>query len=193
MSIDRRLRDELERDAARVSVDVERNLGAVEARSRHRGPALAPLLAGAALIVAILVIRFGPTDTVGGPSPQPSAAASANPYEPIAGIYRATLESSGESAIDGSWTMELRANGTIVLAPPPSFSYGSVAPSGISYAIDGDRLRTDMFYNDFCSAVGVYTWALRGESLTLTPATEPCALRRALLGTSPWTKLQQPD
>ena len=190
MPIDRRLREDLGRDANRIHVDIERNLGAVQARVRHRGPSLLiPAIAAAAVLAIVIGLRFAPPNAIGGPTGTPSASAGANPFEAIAGIYRATLDAPDDASVAGSWTMELRRNGTLVLAPPTTFSYGSIAPSGISYTIEGDRLRTDMFYNDFCASVGAYTWSLRGDVLTLSPASESCAIRKALLATSPWTRL----
>jgi hypothetical protein len=189
MSFDRRLRDELERDAARIPVDTERNLGAIEGRMRDRGPSLAPALIAVSAIVLVVLVRVAPPQSAGGPSSAPSPTPSANPVAEIAGIYRTTLDSADDPKVVGTWTMELRTNGTIVLSPPTSFSGASIPPSGISYSIEADRFRTDMFYNDFCTSVGTYAWSVRSGTLTLTPSVESCALRRTLLATSTWTRL----
>jgi hypothetical protein len=91
VSLDRRIRDELEHDAERVVVDVERNLRQVEARAgrRSRIGSLAPL-AAAAVVVLVLVVRFGPGLTgTGGPGPSPnqgSPTPTASPFHcPAAG------------------------------------------------------------------------------------------------------------
>jgi hypothetical protein len=85
VSLDRRLRDELQHDARRVEVDVERNLDAVEARARRRNGvgALAPL-AAIALVVLVVAVRSGlGLPGVGGPGSSPnqgSPAPSSTPF-----------------------------------------------------------------------------------------------------------------
>lgn len=83
MSLEQRLRTDLERQAHGIVVDVERNLEAVEARARRRnsvGPA--PLLLAAAAIVVIAIgLRFGLT-------PPPGPGASPSPARPTATPYR---------------------------------------------------------------------------------------------------------
>lgn len=193
MSIERRLRRDLEQEAREIEVDVERNLIAVETRTRRRGSSLLlPVFAGAAVLVAAMLIRFPATPSVGGPSAAPSPVVTPNPFAAIAGTYRATIDAGADPEVAGTWTMDLRRNGVLVLVAPASFTYGSISPTGISYTIEGDRLRTDLFYNDFCPSVGVYAWSLAGERLTLTPVTEACAIREALLATSPWTLSSAP-
>ena len=104
MSFDRRLRNELRRDADQIDPEVERNLGAVEAMGRHR-PAIgwSILVATAIVLVLALGLRIGATSNpaVGGsPTPSPSATASplvsaetpAASFDAIAGTYSVTLD-----------------------------------------------------------------------------------------------------
>lgn len=86
MSFDQRLRDELAREAAHLDVDVERQLGSVEARAARRRSVGGPtLVLAAAIVVAALILRTGPlpatTDpgsagsSPSGPGPRASATA----------------------------------------------------------------------------------------------------------------------
>lgn len=195
MSIDRRLRRDLERDAGRIEVDVDRNLGAVEARARHRGPfSLVPVLAAAALIVVAFTLRLAPAPNSGTPTPAPTSSGTTAPTSPdyaaIAGTYRVSLEAGLEvDDVTGTWTMQLSEDGEVLLTPPASFAGPSLTPTGIGFALDGDRFRTDLFYNDYCRSVGAYSWTRGAGHLTLAPVDEDCPIRRALLSTTPWTEL----
>jgi hypothetical protein len=201
VSLDRRLRSELAEEAAQIDVEVERHLGAVEARANRR-PSIggATLLAVATVIALAIAFRVGPsTPVAGGPSPSPSVPAgesqapgtSASPsYAVIAGTYTASLDPSNPAAstshLGGTWTMRLLADGEMLLSPPATFAYGSIAPSGIAFSLVGDRFRTNLFYNDFCSSIGTYTWSLQGGRLSFAPIDETCGIRQTLLSTLPW-------
>ena len=70
MSFDRRLRDELRQEATAIQPDVERHLGAVEARATRRGGIGAPtLVLAAAIVIAALVLRLPDQFASGGPGP----------------------------------------------------------------------------------------------------------------------------
>ena len=89
MSLDERLRAELDRAASGIVVDVERNLDAVEERARRRasvGPA--PMLLAAAAIVVIAVgLRFGLVPSHGGPGASPTPAGpTASPYRCVTNL-----------------------------------------------------------------------------------------------------------
>jgi hypothetical protein len=196
VSIDRRLREDLERDAARVSVDVERNLGAVEGRARHRPASnLLPALAAAAIIAVAIAVRLPSAPSTGSPTAAPSihptALATTDPgYAAIAGTYRVALDAVVDGAdVRGTWTMELVQDGELVVSPPPTFAGPSQVPTGVSFSLAGDRFRTDLFYNDYCRSVGTYTWSGGDGALQLVPVQDDCAIRRAVLGTTAWTEL----
>jgi hypothetical protein len=200
MSLDRRLRSELERDAQRIVPDVERNLGIVEARARPRSSIGASgLLVAAAVIAAAIIMRIGPSlPGAGGPNPSaassPSASiAAASPgasYDAIAGTYRVTLDLSSTAVaqykLGGTWTMRLAPTGEIFLSPPQSFGSGTSSLSGLAFTLAGDRFRNNIFYNDYCSAVGTYTWSREGAQLRFAPVGDACAIRQTLLSTLPW-------
>src|SRR5947209_2773869 len=121
MSLHRRLRDELRREAAAIEPDVERHLGAVEARARRRGGiGASTLLLAAAIVVAAIILRVpDPRLGVGpGSSSPPTPVASAAPsqsapatYPEIAGMYFATLDGADTAVkrdgVSGTWTMRL--------------------------------------------------------------------------------------
>ena len=204
VAFDHRLRNELNRDADRVVADVERNLGAVQTRARRQGSIGSPaILAAAALIALAIVIRFGSTpSSLGGPgtsiaSPNPSPAhpsdsrASESPsYSAIAGTYVVTLDAANpavaQNRLRGSWTMRLAADGEIFLSPPASFGSGTSSLSGLAFTLAADRFRSNIFYNDFCSSIGTYSWSLGNGRLSFTPVDDTCPIRRALLSTVPW-------
>jgi hypothetical protein len=200
MSFDRRLREELRQEATAIEPDVERHLGAVEARARRRGGIGAPtLVVAAAIVIAALVLRLPDQFAAGGPGPsaQPSLGASpaASPstpasYPQIAGTYQVTLDPTNatvqKDGVGGIWTMQLEATGAVVLTPPPSFLPGANGLSGIAFSLAADHFRTDLFYNDFCNSVGNYVWNLAAGRLDFTSVDDACSIRKTLLATGPW-------
>jgi hypothetical protein len=198
VSLDRRLREELHRDADRVVPDVERNLGAVEARA-HRRPSIgSPALLGAAVVIAVAIAwRFGiavpatAPGSSGAATSSPSPLASAAPtYDAIAGSYVVTLDPADSTVskygLGGAWTMRLASDGEVFLSPPASFGSGTSSLSGIAFTIAADRFRNNIFYNDYCSSIGTYTWSIQGGRLVFAPVEENCPIRQALLSTTPW-------
>jgi hypothetical protein len=195
MSLDRRLRDELEREAARIEPDVGRGLVVVEARARRGATAgLGSLLVAAAAVVLLVVgvqtLRSTSPDTEPGGSVPPTFLSPSPRTTDIAGTYRATLELSDGGAefadVAGEWTMELRADGVMLMAPPAAFREGSTPQSGAAYSIDDGRFRSNLF-QQLCNSIGVYAWILDGGVLTLTSVDDSCALRRLVLASTPWT------
>ena len=150
MSLDRRLRDELEREAAKIDPDVGRSMIVVEARARGRTTAgLGSLLMAAAAVVLLAVglqaLRSTSPDAGPGASVSPTVLLSPSPRTAdIAGTYRATLEASDGGAeladVAGEWTMDLRPDGVLLMAPPATFREGSTAQSGVAYSIDEGAL-----------------------------------------------------
>ena len=197
MSLDRRLRDELQREAARIDPDVRRSMIVVEARARRRATAgLGSLLAAAAAVVLLAVgvqaLRSTSPNARPGGSVPPTVLLSPSPRTAdIAGTYRATMEASDGGAeladVAGEWTMDLMPDGVMLMAPPATFREGSTAQSGVAYSIDGERFRSNLF-QQLCNSIGEYGWVLDGGRLTLTPADDDCALRRAVLASTPWTR-----
>jgi hypothetical protein len=200
MSFDRRLREELRHEATAIEPDVERHLGAVEARARRRGGVGAPtLVIAAAIVIAALVLRLPDQFATGGPGPsaQPGLGASPAPsastpasYPQVAGTYQVTLDRTNptvlKDGVGGIWTMQLESTGAVVLRPPASFLPGANGLSGIAFSVTTDRFRTDLFYNDYCNSVGNYVWTLAAGRLSFTSLDDTCSIRETLLATTPW-------
>jgi hypothetical protein len=207
VSLDRRLREELQRDAERIVPELERSLGIVEARARRRSsPSAATLLLAAAVVVAAIIVRLGVSDSSSvGPASSPSTSvasslASIAPTSPlasfgaIAGTYTVTLDPENASVaqykLGGLWTMRLAATGEIFLSPPPTFGSGTSSLSGLAFTLAGDRFRNNIFYSDYCSSVATYTWSLTAAELRFAPVGETCAMRQTLLAMLPWQVTQ---
>jgi hypothetical protein len=206
MSFDRRLRDKLRDEATAIEPDVERHLGAVEARARRRSGVGAPtVVLAAAIVAAAVILRFlggSGTGPVGRPAPSAQSSPSASPadqpsaaaaYPQIAGTYRITLDPTDttvkKDGVGGTWTMQLLPDGEMVLSAPPAFRPGVGGPTGIAFSLAGDQVRTNLYiYNDICSsaAAGVYVWRLAAGRLSFSSVDETCAIRKTLLTTTPW-------
>jgi hypothetical protein len=194
MSLDRRVREALEREADEVQPDVARHLEATITRAERRDrPGAVGLLAGAAVAVALLALLsrlpLGPVDDgIGARSPSPAPSPSA--VAPVVGAWTATL--GPETApidglhLGGTWTLVIAVDGTLHLTAPAGFE-GS-RPTGHAWSVAGDRWTTDLWYNDYGHATGSYAWARSGAELRLTGSDDPCAIRRTLLTAGPWTR-----
>jgi hypothetical protein len=194
MSVERRLREGLERSASGVLPDVGRRLPEAIARGRRRRRArrASSILATVAVLVGIgfavphvttFVQRIRHPAVSQGPTltPGPDAA--------IAGTYtsklRATSQTIQDNGMAGSWTLRLGVSGVITLSAPRSF-HGDLAST--AFRILGERFTTNAFVNDSrCSNdVGVYQWRRAAATLVFTPISDKCALRRALFSSQPW-------
>lgn len=170
MSLDRRLREALRQEAAAIKPDVERQLGAVEAGAQHRNDVGASwLLLAAAIVVAVIILRFPNSQNNGPAGPQPSVApslgVSASPstpasYPQIVGTYTATLDPTVATArkdgVTGTWTMRLEPTGALLVSIPSEFLADSSSmsgtvfslTSGTVFSLTGDRFRTNLFYTN---------------------------------------------
>lgn len=191
MPLDRRLRDAFDRAASTVEPDIELHLDETLRRASRPHPALVlgtVLAASAATIAFIVVIRLlgVPSGGIGGPSMSSQASPA------VVGTYSVTLRESDEGVVTsdltlvGTWSMTLQPSGVMELVPPATFE-GSRA-SGHTYSIDGSSMRTDLYYNDYCSSIGTYAWEVTPDGLTLTVADDECEIRRTILATRDWVR-----
>jgi hypothetical protein len=193
MSVERRLREGLERSASAVQPDTGRRLPEAIAHGRRRRRARrASAILGA--VATLAAIGFAVPQVAGFVQRQQPAVSQgptppAGPDATIAGTYtsmlRATSRVIRDNAIAGTWTLGLKANGVLTLSAPRSF-HGDLA--SVAFRVQGDRFTTNAFVNDSrCSNdVGVYRWQRAGRTLVFTPVSDTCALRRALFSTQPW-------
>ena len=193
MPLDQRLRETFERAASAYEPDVELRLDATLRRGLRpqRQTGFGSVLAAAAgVVVLVVVVRlaggqlFGP----GAPTSSPGDSRAAN--DAIAGRYAVTLLASdpgvttGDLDLTGAWSMTLLPSGEMELVPPPDFE-GSRA-EGHAYSLEGASFRTDLWFNDYCSTVGTYTWTAASGTLRLAVADDGCQVRATLLATRAW-------
>jgi len=189
MSLDDRLREGLDGASAAADPDVERSLNTVLARRRRRVRTRRLGLVVAIAGLAALVIAFGIPISVGLRSED--RAPTAGVAQQLAADYEVTLSESESASVQpslaGRWRMRLQADGQIALTAPDTFA-AERNPLGVSFNADDATFRTNIFYNDFCTSIGTYTWQLAGQQLIFSAVSDACEIRRALLTTKPWTR-----
>ncbi len=190
MSLDRRLRDALQRSSAVVDPDVGRNLATVRRRTRRlviRQRVTSALLA-TAMVAAVVVIGPRLLDVIGSrretPAARPSPAA-------LIGSYKVDLTGTdgrlAARGLAGPWTLTLNGDGSILWNAPPGAGVTEGLPRD-TYQVTGAQLVTNLFQTSLCrgSGVGSYSWTRSGETLTLVVVSDGCELRRAILTSAPW-------
>jgi hypothetical protein len=184
MTLDRRLKDALQRASEDVDPAVELRLERTIKRAAARDRAPVGNIVAVLLIVAVALVGLrysGLIDGIIGSRPPDLRA--------VAGTYSVSLRETDEAVtslgLAGEWSLTLSGSGAIELRPPATFA-GSQA-QGHTYSLDGHILRTDLYYNDYCDSIGVFTWERTATELILTPAVDECQIRRVLLGTRAWT------
>jgi hypothetical protein len=194
MSVERRLREGLERSASAVQPDVGRRLPEAIARGRRRRRARrASLIAGTVAALAVVGVAVpqvtGLVQRIQHPAVRQGQTFTPGPDAVIAGSYTSTLGASSRviraNGMAGTWTLRLKANGVLMLSAPRSFRGDLVS---IAFRVQGERFTTNAFVNDpRCSNdVGVYRWQRAGATLVFTPVSDTCALRKALFSSEPW-------
>ncbi len=145
---------------------------------RRSGPLV--IAAAAAAIAAVVVV---PVVVQDDPRPPPSVQPTDPARPALVGAWRRTVGPGEE--VSGSWRMELREDGVMVLAAPAS---SSVQTDGISYEATAGDVRFDAFVNDLCAELpaGAYRWSVSEAGLRLTVVDETCAAR-ALVFEGTWT------
>lgn len=192
MSVERRLREGLERSAATVEPDVSLRLPEAVSRGKRRQRVRRTVVV---LSTVLVVAGIGGAAVQLGRFAEHSQSASVGatgtpaPYGAIAGTYTARITPASSvvrhNGMAGDWTLRLDPNGVLTLVTPKSFRN---VPSGSAFKIEGARFTTDAFVNDpRCSNdVGVYRWQRSAGNLTFTPVTETCAVRRTLFSAARW-------
>jgi hypothetical protein len=190
MSLDRRLRDALQRSSSVVDPDVGRNLATVRRRTRRlviRQRVTGALLA-AAMVVVVVVAGPWVLDVIGSQR-QPSAARPSP--SALTGTYQVDLTgANGRLAargLAGSWTLTLNGDGSILWNAPPGAGVTEGLPRD-TYQVTGAQLVTNLFQTNLCrgSGVGSYSWTRSEGTLTLVAVSDGCELRRTILTSAPW-------
>ena len=175
MSLERRLRDELQHEADAIQPDVARHLGAVEAGARRRGGVGVPtLLIAAAIVVAAIILRLPGRACEPGRRSRPRDLEFGQPdCQPVGGLRRLRADRrdlpcnprSDEPDSEKGWSRGVldgaaRSFRRGPTSPPVTFTEGANGLSGVAFSLTADRFRTDLFYNDHCSSVGTYQSSL---------------------------------
>ena len=190
MSLDRRLRDALQRSSSVIDPDVGRNLATVRRRTRRlviRQRVTSALLA-TAMVAAVVVAGPWLLDVIGSQRQPPAARPSPST---LIGSYQVDLTSTnGQLAargLAGSWTLTLNGDGSILWNAPPGAGVTEGLPRD-TYQVTGTQLVTNLFQASLCrgSGVGSYSWTRSGEALMMVAVSDGCELRRTILTSSPW-------
>jgi len=191
MSLDRRLREALQRSSVVVDPDVGRNLATVRRRTRRlviRQRVTSALLA-AAMVVVVVVAGPWVLDIIGSQRETPPAARPSSAT--LVGAYQVDLTGAdgrlAARGLAGSWTLALNGDGSILWNAPPGAGVTEGLPRD-TYQVTGAQLVTNLFQTNLCrgSGVGSYSWTRSGGTLTLVAVNDGCELRRTILTSALW-------
>ena len=192
MSLERRLREGMDRVTDDVHPDVDRHLRtSLRSGGRRIVVRRAVAAAGALALVALVGVAGLRLLAAGEAAPRPAGPPSPPAITPatIAGTYTVTVHPIPAVvdgiALAGEWTFELRADGSMSITPPPDIP---VAAEGYGFEIRDGRFETNAFVDDLCSVaqergrpVGVYSFELVGDDLVLDARDDACAARVEIL------------
>lgn len=191
MTIDDRIREGFGRSTRDIDPDLSNSLDGVRRRVTRKRRAR---LAGAGLAAAALIALAVATPSMLGAFRRSSpAAAPASSLDPavIAGSYSLLVPDAAgvvrSDKLSGDWRMTLSSNGVMSLVGPPGFTGIS---TGFQFQLTpGQQVRMNAFITDLCSGMtpGVYSWTLSPGHLTLTPVSDNCPARTAVLSSAPWS------
>jgi hypothetical protein len=187
MSVDGRLRNELNHDASEIDFDVERSLGTVVAGGRRK---IWMRRAGRMLVVTavVAIVAFaGPPvidvlrhqrERPAGPRPAPAD---------IVGTYATTIQPTdvrgADARLQGLWELTVRGDGLITVVTPPGARISTLRSQ---YQVEDDRILTTAFASNMCSGVGVYRWTRAGSTLRFALVSDACKLRVMIFTAHPW-------
>jgi hypothetical protein len=182
------LRERLELECERVDLSPSVLERVYEGRHRRevRRRVAAGLTAGAFMIALIVWLA-------GSLAGSPTKPAAPSPIA-IDGTYRTTLLSAdprvAELDVAGTYALTLTPSGVIQLETPPAFEDTHESASGDAYRVTGNVVTIGSFSTFSCpGTVGTYRVERTETELRLSPIDEPCALREAIFGTTPWTEV----
>jgi hypothetical protein len=192
MSLEHRLREGLASNAEDFNPAVERRLAAVVSRRRRRQW----LRRGALAVAVVSVLAIGVVLAPGlfGGSPRTfrvdaGPTVSADTGQVLTGTYTTMVPPTTgvvtHKALAGRWTLTLRPDGTLAIAPPPAYS-GVL--SGALFTSTPTSFRSSVFGQDLCSGVGIasYRWTRSGSALRFTVSDDRCTGRVAVFTSATW-------
>jgi hypothetical protein len=181
-----RLRQDLRDTAEARSVETEAALRAVLARAAvvRRRRRARRMVIGFLAVAASVVVLLQARPLLGGRALPPTTVDTSTPSRgsvvatPAGAWRRDVTGGPAAGGVDGRWTMRLRDDGTVDLAGPSS----GPATDGVSWAVEGDRLRLNAFVNDVCGneGAGTYRWSRGARGLTLAAVSDTCRVRVAV-------------
>lgn len=116
-----------------------------------------------------------------------ASAASAGYGNPLVTGSFATRISGKAPALNGNWTLKLKATGRF-----ETLRNGKVVVRGLGAAAAGRLALTDQSGSYACKGVeraGAYKYTLKGRTLTLKAIADLCQGRRVVLTTKPFRRL----
>jgi hypothetical protein len=194
MSLDRRLREGLDRSSSAIEErSFDRVLDGVVARGRRRRRVRRVAAGALALAAAVAIVVIAPKALDAIRSLGETRPASPQQLlRQIAGTYTIEVDRSDSTieAFDlaGTWTIRLLPTGAMRITPPPAYLRSWDRPTGDVFTVATDTLRTNALGRLCASSIGTYTWFLHDDRLTLAPVTEDCVARRALLTNTTWVR-----
>jgi hypothetical protein len=180
---DVRIRDQLDRESHRVSLEP----GAADRMFERRARRERRRRAGAVVVGLVLLagVAAGAVTTLSNRDGGTNVIADASA---VAGMYRTRLPSRDPDVATlgagGSFELTLTANGDLALNGP--WDFGLPGPP-TTFSLHGRELTTDLLVGSGCERDGRYRWSLADGLLTLSPVDDTCELRSVLLGTRPWS------
>lgn len=188
MTLEQRLRDDLAREAERINPDVHAALFAAQWNQHppHRSITRVTVIAVAAAVLAIVPLAIVLTRTGGTSASQQPTAPSAS----LVGMFATQVPYQDgvveQHHLNGTWVMNISADGTIDLTPPHDTTDVRVAPA--PFAPTGHTTATNVFAEDLCQAQpnANYRWQVNGSRLQFESINDRCPARIAVLTSEPW-------
>ena len=194
MSVDRRLRGGLHRNADVLDPQVDRLLDDVIRKTRRRVLVRRVAVSAAAAAAVVFAVAVGPSALHAlqdlryrAPATRPTPTAAA--VQTLTGTFtrRLTADSAAirSNSMVGVWTIDLHDDGTTTVTAPPEFT-GVL--SGFQFQVTGDQFRTNLFIQDVCTSLplGTYRWTRSGNALSFTVVDDQCAARVAFFTGASW-------
>lgn len=187
------VRNRVERSVQEIDPDIDIAFRRVSRRGRRRRRIAIGVRTSLVVGLIALVAIAGPSvlDLIRTDPHRPATPSPAPPNSAIAGTYRTTITAAPgvvtQAGMTGRWTLQLDADGSLVLVAPPGFQ---AEISGITYRLVGQEFMTNAFPNDLCPdrLPGRYGWSKSGGRLRFILVEDPCEARVILFTGQTWNE-----